>query len=283
MSESIIVGGRTGSVWQRSSVPKKSNGEPLTPRERDEYEEDLISFCDYQLDLLGDIQGLNVLYAGGSSLLWLEGLSQRIGHQGSLKVLDIDHEAIERTRERLLEADFVSPVDLVVGDVFAPPFKDDTFDLAYSAGFFHELDVAEEPAEKVLESLVRVVRSGGRVSTTDFVDSVPAVQIEEERLQNEILYELFGRKLYGIGPPERLVALHEKLLKNVRRHVLQPPPIRHLEKVVLDEEEPEGLLLLPPEAQNRLRGKRGVLQDRIRREGYTRPATLYVEGRFSGG
>jgi hypothetical protein len=55
--------------------------EPLSPEERTSYEEDLISFCDRELDLLGDIEGLTVLYAGGSSLLWLEGLSQRIGEK----------------------------------------------------------------------------------------------------------------------------------------------------------------------------------------------------------
>ncbi|HLL57708.1 MAG TPA: hypothetical protein VK359_07270 [Rubrobacteraceae bacterium] len=58
--------------------------DPLTSEERDEYENDLISFCDRELDLLGDIEGLDVLYAGGSSLLWIEGLSQRIGEKGSL-------------------------------------------------------------------------------------------------------------------------------------------------------------------------------------------------------
>ncbi len=256
--------------------------EPLTPQERHEYEEDLISFSDHQLDLLGDIRGLNVLYAGGSSLLWAEGLSQRLGHKGSLTVLDIDDEAIERTRERASEANFDAPVNFVVGDVLAPPFEGESFNLAYSAGLFHELDVTEKPAENALGSLISAVRRGGRVSTTDFVDSVSATQIEDERLQGEILYELFGHKPYGVGPPERLVTLHKKLLKDVSRRVLPPRPVRHLGKVVLAEEEPEGLLLLPPEAQNGLRGKRGTFRERIRREGYTRPATLYVEGRVPG-
>ena len=40
--------------------------DPLTPYEREEYESDLITFCDRELDLLGDIEGLNVLYAGGA-------------------------------------------------------------------------------------------------------------------------------------------------------------------------------------------------------------------------
>jgi hypothetical protein len=55
--------------------------DPLTPEEREEFEADLIAFCERELDLPGEIRGLDVLYAGGSSLLWLEGLSQRIGER----------------------------------------------------------------------------------------------------------------------------------------------------------------------------------------------------------
>src|ERR687890_19964 len=56
--------------------------DPLSPEEREELEDDLIAFCDRELDLLGDIKGLDVLYAGGSSPLWVEGLSQRVGERG---------------------------------------------------------------------------------------------------------------------------------------------------------------------------------------------------------
>ncbi|MDP8939878.1 MAG: class I SAM-dependent methyltransferase [Actinomycetota bacterium] len=264
-------------------MSERSYRDPLTPEEREKLEEDLISFCDRQLDLLGGIQGLDVLYAGGSSLLWIEGLSHRVGRNGSLTVLDLDEETIENTRERLAEADLESPVNLVTGDVFAPPLEGETFDLAYSAGLFHELDVAEESAEEALSSLARLVRIGGRVATTDFVDSVPAVHIEDERLGAALVDELFGQKLYGIGPPERLVALHESVLEDVSWRVLPPRPIRRFEKLALAEEEPEGLLLSPAESRDRFRRRRSTLMARIRHEGYTRPATLYVEGRVAGG
>ena len=255
----------------------------LTTEEQEEFEEDLISLSDRQLDLLGDIRGLDVLYAGGSSLLWIEGLSSRIGGNGSLTVLDLDEETLENTRRRLAEADLVAPVNFIPGDVFAPPFEDGTLDLAYSAGLFHELDVAEEPAGEALSSLARLVRRGGRVVTADFVDSVLAVQIEDERLRDKLVYELFGRKLYGIGPPERLVALHKGVLEDVHWRVRPPEPIRHFEKIALFEEEPEGLRLLSARPRNAWRGRRDALRERIRREGYTRPATLYVEGRNPGG
>src|SRR5436190_11251461 len=124
--------------------------DPLSPEERASYEEDLISFCDRELDLLGDIEGLIVLYAGGFSLLWLEGLSWRIGEKAILTAFDADPKRLQESRKLLREADLTAPVRLVSGDAFRPPFSPGTFDLAYSAGLFHELDVREKPVEGAL-------------------------------------------------------------------------------------------------------------------------------------
>lgn len=251
---------------------------PLTPEQREAYEKDLIAFCDRELDLLGDIKGLDVLYAGGSSLLWIEGLSQRIGERGCLTALDTDTRRIEDTRELLGEADLTAPVQLIAGDVFQPPFEGGVFDLAYSSGLFHELDVRERSSADALTALTSVVRTGGRVATSDFIDSIPAAQLEDEELQWELARETGGAEIYGIGPPGRLIAIHEALLGEVWWSMLPPFSIRHLDKLVLAEEEPEGLRSLPPGTRWRLRQLRKVLQERIGREGYTRPATLYVEG-----
>ena len=252
--------------------------DPLSPDERATYEEDLISFCDRELDLLGDIEGLAVLYAGGSSILWLEGLSRRIGEKAVLTAFDADPERVQEGRKLLGEADLAAPVRLVSGDVFRPPFPPGTFDLAYSAGLFHELNVREKPAKDALATLASVVRPGGRVATSDFVDSIPAVQLGDEGLQRELAREASGAEYYGIGPPERLVALHEALLTQVRWRVSLPHPIRYLDKIVLAEEEPGELRDLPARTRRKLRERREALRERIRREGYTRPATLYVEG-----
>ncbi len=243
--------------------------DPLSSGEREEFEDDLISFSDRELDELGDLRGLDVLYAGGTSPLWLEGLADRIGGEGTLTALDLDEERIAAARLALEGADLPAPVNLVVGDVFGPPFPPGSFDLVYSAGLFHELDVSERPAEEALAALASVVRPGGRVATSDFVDSVPAVQLEDEAIQAGLARETGGR-LYGVGPPERLVAMHEGLLADVRRRVRAPRPIRHLDKLVLAEEETA--------ASPELRERYEALRDRVRREGYTRPATLYVEG-----
>jgi SAM-dependent methyltransferase len=257
--------------------------DPLTPDEREELEEDLISFSDRELDLLGDVRGLDVLYAGGASPLWLEGLSQRIGEDGSLTALDLDAERLSEARETLDDADLAVPIRLVRGDVFEPPFRPGAFDLVYSAGLFHELDVREKTAEEALRSLASVVRPGGRVATSDFVDSVQAVQLEDEEIQRELTLEASGARFYGIGPPERLIRLHESLLEDVRWRVSPPLEIRQLDALILAEEEPEGLSLLPAGARERLCERRRAFLERVRREGYTRPATLYVEGFVVGG
>lgn len=246
-------------------------GDPLTPEEREEFECDLISFCDDELDLLGDIRGLDVLYAGGSSPLWLEGLSQRIGEAGgSLTALEVDAGRIREAEDALRDADLSAPVRLVEGDVFRPPFEQAMFDLVYSAGLLHELDVRGRTAGNALAALISVTRPGGRVATSDFVDSVPAVQLEDEELQRELAREESGVELFGIGAPERLVALHEEYLADVRWRLLPPFEIRHLDKVVLADVEPAGQRL-------------EALRDTIRQEGYTRPATLYLEGFVPGG
>ena len=257
-------------------------GDPLGSGEREEFEADLIAFCERELDLLGDIRNLEVLYTGGSSLLWLEGLSQRIGEEGSLTALDSDAQRVEEARELREEADLTSPVRLVAGDVFEPPFRPQSFDLVYSAGLFHELDVRERTAEDALIALASMTRPGGRIATSDFVDSVSAVQLEDEELQRELAHETSGSELYGIGPPERLVALHERALADVRWRLSPPYNMRHLDKLVLAEEEPASLTLLPAFAQEQLHGSREIFLERVRREGYTRPATLFIEGLAPG-
>ncbi len=248
-------------------------GDPLTPEKREEFEQDLISFCDRELDLLGYIRGLDVLYAGGSSALRLEGLSQRIGDSGTLTALEADAGRLREAEDVLRDADLPAPVRLVRGDVFRPPFEPRMFDLAYSAGLLHELDVRERTAGDALAALVSVTRPGGRLATSDFVDSVRAVQLEDEELQRDLAREASGAELFGIGGPERLVALHEELLVDVLWRLLPPFEIRHLDKVILAEDGP---------AEQRLRRRFEALKSRIRREGYTRPATLYLEGFVPG-
>ena len=94
-----------------------------------------------------------------------------------------------------------------------------------------------------------MVRPGGRVATSDFIDAVPAVQLADEEIQRELALEASGAWLYGIGSPERLVGLHESLLEDVRWRVSLPYEVRHLDELVLAEGEPEELSLLSAGAQ----------------------------------
>jgi SAM-dependent methyltransferase len=158
------------------------------------------------------------------------------------------------------------------------PFEPHAFDLVYSSGLFHELDVKVRAAEDALAALHLVAQPGGRVATSDFVDSEPAVQLEDERLEAELRREGYAQEPFGIGPPERLVALHERLLTDVRWLVSPPRRIRHLGKLVLAENEPAELSSLPLASAKRLRERRDAMRGRILGEGYTRPATLYVVG-----
>ena len=109
------------------------------------------------------------------------------------------------------------------------------------------------------------------------MSSVPATQLEDEALDAE-LARASGAELFGVGPPGRLITLHERVLTDVRWQVMPPLEVRHMGKVVLAEDEPEGLSRLPQEISHGLRRRRGGLRRRVEREGYTRPATLYVEG-----
>ena len=251
---------------------------PLMPWEREELEDDLIAFCDRELDLLGDIRGLEVLYAGGSSPLWIEGLSQRIGESGTLVAIDLDAERVDATQASLGDAELAAPVRLLAGDILAMPFGPDSFDLVYSSGLFHELDVKERSVADTLVAIRFVARSGGRVVTADFVASEPAIQLEDEGLEAEMRRAAYGSEVYGIGTPERLISLHQELLQDVRWRYTPPQEIRYLWKLVLAEGEPTMLFSLPAEIALRLRERRRTLRDRILNEGYTRPATLYVQG-----
>ena len=265
----------TAGIRTCSRVGDLTTDEPygqdsLAPVEREEFEADLISFCDRELDLLGDVGGQHVLYAGGAALLWLEGLGDRIGPNGTLTALESDPRRVQEARDALPDMDIAAPVRLVAGSVFEPPFEPGAFDLVYSAGLFHELDVRERPVEAVLSALADTLKSGGRLATSDFVDTVDAVQLEDEALDRELARVSTGAELFGIHGPETLARAHEAVLDGVRWRVLPPVKIRHLDKVVLADAEapvPDGL-----------RGRRNALVERVRREGYTRPATVFVEG-----
>lgn len=250
--------------------------------EREEFEEDLVAFCDRALDLLGAVSGLDVLYAGGAAPLWIEGLAERIGPGGSLIALEADAEKTEESRRWLGEVSLPCPARVVTGDVRSSPFAAGSFDLVYSAGLLHELDVSRGSAGQAIAALAATLRPGGRLATDDFVDTEPAVQLEDEALEASLREARRGERPYGIGAPERLVALHEEALESVGWREMPPFELRHLGRLFLAEGEPPDYAELPEATRESLRKRRRALRKRVRREGYTRPATLYVEGQRPG-
>ena len=103
----------------------------------------------------------------------------------------------------------------------------------------------------------------------------PAAQLEEEELEADLARLESGSEAFGIGSLERLAALHTGVLSDLRWRVLQPHGIRHMGKVFLADETLGGQVA---GIEAPLRGRWLALQERVRREGYTRPATAYVEG-----
>ena len=70
----------------------------------------------------------------------------------------------------------------------------------------------------------------------------------------------------------------------MRWRISPPHGVSHLEKILLSEpDEPADSALVASDARRKLLACRAALKARIRREGYTRPATLYIEGLVSGG
>src|SRR4028119_997419 len=92
---------------------------------------------------------------------WAAGLAAGPGRGGTATALDLDRERVEVARDNLEHADLLAPVRLVAGSAFELPLDPDSFDLVYSAGFFHELDVSRWIAEGALLALASVARPGG--------------------------------------------------------------------------------------------------------------------------
>jgi len=103
------------------------------------------------------------------------------GKARGVSVIGVDASEEKIREARALTLGLPRPVDFRVGDAYALPFDDETFDACRADRVFHHL---MDP-EKALVEMARVVRSGGRVvvSDTDY-DSlvVEAADLELTRL-----------------------------------------------------------------------------------------------------
>ncbi|MGH3088579.1 MAG: hypothetical protein ACRDSJ_14830, partial [Rubrobacteraceae bacterium] len=116
------------------------------------------------------------------------------------------------------------------------------------------------------------------VATSDFVSDTPSVQLEEEAIEAEVSRLSSGAELHGIHGSELVISAHEEVLGAVGHRVMEPFRIRHLDKLTLSREAPPGIEMLVGEDRERMRRRWRGFSRRVREEGYTRPATIFIEG-----
>jgi uncharacterized protein involved in exopolysaccharide biosynthesis len=106
----------------RGAVRLSDEFDMLSREEREEYEDDLISFSDRELDLLGDVTGLQVLYAGGSSpyreLASFPVFISNSAVQNVLRVLtDLENQRTELLVRRTPENIDIQRIDRRIGEL----------------------------------------------------------------------------------------------------------------------------------------------------------------------
>jgi ubiquinone/menaquinone biosynthesis C-methylase UbiE len=109
------------------------------------------------LALAGGDHVLDVGCGTGEDVRTIAGRAPDVSATG----IDASEDKIREARARTLG--LPRPVDFRVGDAYAIPFEDETFDACRADRVFHHL---VDPS-KALAEMVRVTRSGGRVVVCD--------------------------------------------------------------------------------------------------------------------
>ena len=110
--------------------------------------------------------------AGGTGDLAL-GFSKRVGRDGLVVLSDINAAMLGEGRTRLLDAGAIGNVDYALADAEALPFADASFDCITMA--FGLRNVTDK--SKALESMLRVLKPGGRLLVLEF--STPVLPLLE--------------------------------------------------------------------------------------------------------
>ena len=115
-----------------------------------------------QLRAIGIQPGWHVLDAACGSGSYLPWMAELVGPGGRLSALDLDPENLALVERRLVDWQFVCPVETHIGSVLELPYPDDTFDAVWFANTSQYL--TDEELGTTLAEFRRVVRPGGLVA-----------------------------------------------------------------------------------------------------------------------
>ena len=118
----------------------------------------------FTIEVSGVRKGHAVLdIAGGTGDLALK-FSRIVGDEGTVVLADINESMLSVGRDRLTDRGAISNIDFTQCDAEALPFADDSFDCITIA--FGLRNVTHK--EKALESMLRVLKPGGRLLVLEF-------------------------------------------------------------------------------------------------------------------
>lgn len=131
---------------------------------------DLMSFGVHRLwkrfvvELAGVREGQNVLDVAGGTGDLAEKFSRRVGRSGTVVLADLNADMLEVASNRLVDSGVLEGVSFVQADAESLPFADNSFDVVTIA--FGLRNVTRK--EHALESMLRVLRPGGRLLILEF-------------------------------------------------------------------------------------------------------------------
>ena len=131
---------------------------------------DLMSFGVHRLwkrfvvELAGVREGQNVLDVAGGTGDLAEKFSRRVGRSGTVVLADLNADMLEVASNRLVDSGVLEGVSFVQADAESLPFADNSFDVVTIA--FGLRNVTRK--ERALESMLRVLRPGGRLLILEF-------------------------------------------------------------------------------------------------------------------
>lgn len=129
------------------------------------------------------IPGEIVLDLGCGPGLWAPLLAEKVKPDGKVIGIDFSPELINYAMENLKEQPLKNIVRFEVGDFYAIPFEDDTFDLTFFGNCFAYVTAPFE----IMAEMKRVTKKTGRVAAKDFDGAIIVFHPIEPRLSLRVL------------------------------------------------------------------------------------------------